>query len=56
MQMSKANDKKDQVKPDPDRALVVDAKTYGFWLNEEDDVYDELYRKKETDSGGCVSS
>lgn len=53
--MNKPNDDKEKVKHDPERVIIVDEKTYGFWLNEEDDVYEELYRKKETDSGGSVS-
>ena len=46
-ELNKPRDENDKVKHDAERVIVVDGKTYGFWLNEEDDVYEELYRKKE---------
>ncbi len=51
--MKKKIDDHEKIENDPERVVVVDAKTYRFWLNEEDDVYEELYRKKESDAGSC---
>lgn len=38
----------DKVPYDPEKTVVVGPE-YNFWLNEEDDIYDELYRQQNTD-------
>lgn len=44
-----------KVKHDPEKSIVVGPE-FDFWLNEEDDIYDELYREKDSKTGGSVPS
>lgn len=35
--------------------LIVLGPSFDFWLNEKDDIYDELYAELETQTGASVS-
>lgn len=43
-----------KVRFDADKVIVL-GPSFDFWLNEEDDVYDELYAEYEADAGTSVS-
>ena len=39
-----------KVRFDEDKLIVL-GPSFDFWLNEEDDIYDELYAERETQTG-----
>ncbi len=48
------NQEEQKVRFDADKVIVL-GPAFDFWLNEEDDIYDELYAERETDAGTSVS-
>ena len=47
------NQEGQKVRIDADKVIVL-GPSFDFWLNEEDDIYDELYVKRETEEGPRV--